>query len=488
MYSQLQQRLFDYVARFNRDDQELYVQSIPNSQAFDFLKEQIPLLDCPDKDLEKIYYFRWWVYRKHIKQTPEGYIITEFLPPVSWAGPHNSINCPACYHIREGRWLQDRENILKQYIDFWLSGSGRAQLYSSWLAWALWEYCSLKDDFAYAIEKLPQLVRFFEIREKEHIRSSGLYWSSDNLDGMEYSISGPGLRPTLNSYAWADAVTISRIAELAGDAALADRYRKKAAALKEKIDTLLWDGSFYKAIPQNKDTDALYPRQPEQDVRELIGYIPWYFGLPEPGKEQVFSQLLDPMGFYAPAGLTTAEQRHPRFLEQQPNECHWNGYVWPFATSYVLVAAANLLRNYSQNVLTKADYYDLLRQYALCHKFTKPDGSEVPWIDENLHPFTGVWDARQTLERWGWPPEKGGAERGKDYNHSLFCDLVLSGLLGITVENGSITAHPIIPEDWDYFRVENLYLKGKRYCISFDRDGSHYGQGDGLQCFCADAL
>lgn len=475
----LRSMLRDYVMQFNHDDEETFHQAVSNADAYSFLSEQIPLLECPDKDLEKTYYFRWWVYRKHIKETPVGHIITEFLPSVPWAGPYNSINCPVGYHIREGRWLKDTDSILKEYIDFWLSGAGRVQLYSSWLIWAVWEYCCHKDDISFAIERLPQLIDFFEIREKEHQRSSGLYWSSDNLDGMEYSISGPGLRPTLNSYAWADAVAISHIAAAAGDDALSREYAEKAAAIKEKMDSLLWDDDFYKAIPQNKD--AVSPPASVADVKELIGFIPWFFYLPDKGKEYIFSMLTDPEEFYAAAGLTTAQQKHPRFLESLPNECHWNGYVWPFATSYTLVAASNVLRKYPKCDFTKADFYHLLRQYALCHRRVREDGKEVAWIDENLHPYTGVWDARETLKNWGWLPEKGGIERGKDYNHSLFCDLVLSGLFGISVENGSFVCDPLIPEDWDYFRVENLWLKGQRYCIVFDRDGKHYGKGKGLQ-------
>ena len=55
-----------YVDAFNKNDNELYKQHIPNAAAWDFLAENIPLLDCPDKDIEEIYYFRWWTYRKAI--------------------------------------------------------------------------------------------------------------------------------------------------------------------------------------------------------------------------------------------------------------------------------------------------------------------------------------------------------------------------------------------------------------------------------------
>ena len=50
-----------------------------------------------------------------------------------------------------------------------------------------------------------------------------------------------------------------------------------------------------------------------------------------------------------------------------------------------------------------------------------------PWIDENLNPYTGDWIARTLLKQRRQAPD----ERGKDYNHSTFCDLVITGLVGL---------------------------------------------------------
>lgn len=95
--------LYKYVERFNADDQELYVNAIPNKDAAEFLKNNIPLFECPDEEIERTYYFRWWTYRKHIKATPDGYVVKEFLPNVSWAKKHNTINAPIGHHLYEGR-------------------------------------------------------------------------------------------------------------------------------------------------------------------------------------------------------------------------------------------------------------------------------------------------------------------------------------------------------------------------------------------------
>lgn len=110
-----------YVNDFNRNDEELYVQLFPNDEAEDFLSNNIPYFECSDKEIEKIYYYRWWTYRKHLKQTPEGFIITEFLPTVPWAGKYNGISCPAIHHFNEGRWLHNQK-YLESYAWYWLKG------------------------------------------------------------------------------------------------------------------------------------------------------------------------------------------------------------------------------------------------------------------------------------------------------------------------------------------------------------------------------
>src|SRR6476469_2648401 len=104
-----------YVGSFNVED---VINLVPNAQAWEWMTGNVPLFECPDKQIEEIYYYRWWTFRKHIKQTPAGTIITEFITPVKHAGPYNSISCALGMHIWEGRWLRER-HYLNEYIHFW---------------------------------------------------------------------------------------------------------------------------------------------------------------------------------------------------------------------------------------------------------------------------------------------------------------------------------------------------------------------------------
>jgi len=470
-----------YVEAFNAGDRELYVQHVPNAAAWQFLKNNVPRFECPDKDLEEVYHFRWWTYRKHVKQTPDGFIITEFLPPVGWAGKHNSISCAAGHHFYEGRWLHD-PRYLDDYAVFWFRKGGEPRRYSFWAADALWAGYLVTGDARRVTDLLPDLVRNYEAWEKSNLDPHGLFWQIDDRDGGEMSIGGSGYRATINSYMYGDAAAIAKIADLAGRGDLAAAYREKASRLKRLVQERLWDAEarFFKILPRGEGARFA-------DVRELYGYTPWYFNLPDAACAVAWKQVMDPKGFYAPFGLTTAEQRHPKFtLSYQGHECQWNGPSWPYATAVTLTAMANLLNAAPQDAVTAKDYLDLLRIYARSQHLKLDDGRTVPWIDENLNPLTGDWIARTRLKSWKngtWDAGKGGEERGKDYNHSTFCDLVITGLVGLRPRaDRTIEVRPLVPDGtWDWFCLDNVRYRGHTLTILWDRTGERYAKGKGLR-------
>ena len=76
--------------------------------------------------------------------------------------------------------------------------------------------------------------------------------------------------------------------------------------------------------------------------------------------------------------------------------------------------------------------------------------------------------------------EYGGYERGKDYNHSTFCDLIISGIVGVLYENNDLSVSPSIPDNWEWFKLENLNFRGKTYTIIYDKTGEKYNKGKGV--------
>lgn len=457
-----------YVDRFNADDVEDIVNLIPNAVAWDWLQSNVPLFDCPDETIRQTYYYRWWTFRKHLKQTPAGVVITEFITPVKHAGAYNTISCALGFHLAEGRWIRNPQ-YLDEYTHYWFFGNdglpdAKFHNYSSWFAHAAWERFSVNGRRTFLLDLLHEFITDYARWEQEKQLPNGLFWQYDVRDGMEESITGSrthkNARPTINSYMYANATAIADMATLGGHADIAATFRAKAATLKQLVQEHLWDAQaqFFKA---QRDENGL------SDAREAIGYVPWCFNLPDRGYEAAWQQLIDPEGFWAPKGLTTAERRHPLFRSHGVGRCEWDGAAWPFATSQTLNALANVLRHYPQPYVTKQHYLDAVRTYAAAHH---KDGK--PYIGEYYDEVTGEW-------------LKGDNPRSRYYNHSTFCDLVIAGLVGLVPRaDGTIELSPLLPPGaWDWFALDNVPYHGRSVSVLWDRTGEHYRRGQGLQVF-----
>jgi hypothetical protein len=442
-----------YIERFNSLYPEDIVNAIPDRDAWEWMRSHIPFLDCSDRGIEEIYYFRWWIYRKHIKHTPDGFVVSEFLPVVGHAMKHNTINCPVGHHLYEGRWIK-KAAYLDDYCRFMLRGGGDLHQYSCWFADAVYARHLVSPDDAFVAGLLAALQGYYRTWEQKE--TDGLFHYTPWMDGMEFSISGnleERFRPTLNSYMYGDALAIARIASIAGDAAAAEQYKARASSIKANVQARLWsdDLEFFATLDeQGNFTPAGAP------VREAVGYVPWYFNLPDPGYEAGWRQLNDPQGFCSPVGLTAAEIRHPQFLKVNPERlASWDGAIWPYATSQTLTAMQNLLRNYDQPFVTASDYMRELGKYAASHI---RDG--MPSISEVLRdPFVR---------------QMSGSEH---YNHSTFCDLVITGAAGIVPRpDDTLEISPLFPQAWDYFCLDGARYRGHLVTVAWDRTGERYGQ------------
>lgn len=474
----------EYIHKFNTNDNETVINSISNQDVWEWMLENIPFFECSDKEIEETYYFRWWVFRKHIKKTPEGYVITEFLPDVSWGGHYNAISCSASHHISEAKWLNNKQYAADN-LKFWCSGSGSKKdiyNYSNWLIASVFEYCTFYGDYQLGMDMLPNLIEIYETLERLHASHLGLFWSDDDRDGMEYSISGKGLRPTINSYLFASAEAISRLAGKCGKIVTSNLYKEKAQRIQLAINNFLWDNEdgFYKNIPlECKDDPIIGTNSAVRVPMEEIGYIPWQYQIPERENDVAWKYLMDEKHFYTLYGPTTADISHSGFMNTKTeHECLWDGPSWPYATSQTLKSLITYLNSVEENNFVDGnDFMKLLKNYASCHYIVK-DGKKINWIDENLNPFTGYWETKGILEKANHPT----AGRGKDYNHSTFCDLVLSGAVGINVVEEGIIFRPLA-ENWGYFATENIICKGRSISVFYDVEGTRYPCGKGFHVF-----
>lgn len=454
-----------YVDYFNGMEDENIIQMIPNSESWEWMKKNIPLFECPQENFEEMFYYRWWTLRKHIKETPVGMAMTEFLVERSYSDKYNLIACAIGHHTYESRWLHNPE-YLKQNLKVWYRGNDggpmdKLRKFSSWTPDAVYNYYLLTGDKDFVIDMLPDLEANYRKWEEERRKPSGMFWQEDVKDGMEEQISGgrrvKNERPTINSYMYGNAVAISKMAALAGKKELVKLFAAKADTMKQLVEQNLWN-------PESSFFETVKEKGGFAEVREAIGYIPWYFNLPEEGYEKAWKEVMDPAGFLAPFGLTTAERSHPEFRTHGCCKCEWDGAVWPFATAQTLTGMANLLNNYDQNVVNDSVYFDLLETYVESQYYRGR-----PYIGEYLDETTGYW-------------LKGDQERSRYYNHSTFNDLLITGLVGLRPRaDEKVEVNPLIPEDkWDWFCLDNVLYHGKTVTIVWDKNGDKYELGKGL--------
>jgi hypothetical protein len=458
-----------YAKHFNTMEDENIVTTIPNAASSEWMRHNIPLFDCPQENFREMYYYRWWTLRKHIKRTPAGYGMTEFLVDRSYADRYNLIACAIGHHVMESRWLRDT-TYLHQILRTWYYGNdGQAMTkmnkFSSWNPAAIYEMWKVQGDTTFMLGLKPRLEEEYVRWEGTNRLKNGLYWQEDVRDGMEESISGGRkkqyARPTINSYMFGNAKALAAMNQLANEIQKVSLYEQKADTIRHFIETKLWneDQQFFET--HRGDSSA--------NVREAIGYIPWYFNLPEVGSKYdvAWQQLLDEKGFSAPYGLTTAERRHPAFRSHGVGTCEWDGAIWPFATSQTLTALANYL-NIQSNLNNQIDLRNaFFRQMELYVESQHHRGR--PYIGEYLDETNGAW-------------LMGDRERSRYYNHSTFNDLIITGICGLRPQaDGSIVVNPLMPKDtWDFFCLDGVNYRGQVLTIIWDKDGQRYHQGTGL--------
>jgi hypothetical protein len=458
-----------------------------DNRDWEWYEANIPFFESPDADIDATYYYRWEVLTKHLVYgSPEtGYTFTEFIDRPYWSGAYGAISCPLRHPAYEIRWLKNRR-VIDDFAHYWFETPGaEPRSYSNWYGDAMWATYTVLGDRRFIEGVLPHMVTQYERWTREHFDPNhGMFSWVGAWDGMEYNINsrltedefggGEGYRPTLNSYMYADAMAISKAAALLGDGERSELFTDRAAALKSRVQEELWDPErefFFHQFAMDERggihakslTYETGPHAGSPHGRELLGYVPWQFNLPDPGYEVAWKFLMDPEYFFAPFGPTTVERNDPQFLIS-PQCCWWSGNEWPYATTQTLVAMANLLNNYRQEVVSREDYFRLLKTYTLDHRM-----NGRPYVAEAANPDNGSWEGHNFFYH------------SEHYLHSAYVDLIVTGLVGLRPRDDNVVeVNPLVPDDWDYFALDDLFYHGHRLAVVWDRQGTRYGMGPGL--------
>ncbi|KAL4804651.1 Six-hairpin glycosidase-like protein [Aspergillus unguis] len=458
--------------------------------------DRIPLFESSVSAIEEVYYYRWSVFRGHQRDLGDlGFLSTEFINDVSWqASPWSILINAANYHLREGRWSRDRR-FKEDYADVLYNVNPTPYQFSEVIADGVWQGYLVDGVAEDVVRNLDRMIAVYDgwndtMDIGGYDVDKEMYYIQPLTDATEYTIAsidasggvdgftgGLAFRPSINSYQYANALAISKIAALTGDDETADAYNAKADKLKTLVQENLWNSTFEHFIDRYYEDNEYVTYWDPIRGRELVGYVPWTHDLPDDNDvyAQAWKHIIDSDKLAGEHGIRTVEPSYEYYMQQyryegSNPECQWNGPVWPYQTTQALTALANLLDHYPNatetGVITKGDYNALLLQYANLHY--NPDYDGKLNIEEDYYPDTGAAIV--------------GLARSPHYFHSGFVDQVISGVVGIRASAEDILeVNPLADADSvSYFRLERVLYHGHDVAVQWDADGSRYGTA-GLQ-------
>ncbi|KAL2841732.1 Six-hairpin glycosidase-like protein [Aspergillus pseudoustus] len=452
--------------------------------------DRIPLFEASISEIQEVYYYRWGLFRAHQRDLgADGFLSTEFINDVGWqTSPWAILINAANYHLREGRWSRDRR-FKEDYANVLFGPNTNPHQFSEVMADGVWQgylVDGVLEDAASRLEAMQTVYNSWNatLDIGGYDTSKGLYYIQPLTDATEYTIAsidasggidgftgGNAFRPSINSYQYANALAISKLAALTGDQTLADEYKERAETIKALVQEHLWNSTFEHFIDRfYVDNEYVTYWDPIRG-RELVGYVPWTHDLPD--DEEAFAQawkhIIDGEKLAGSHGLRTNEPSYEYYMRQyryegDHPECQWNGPAWPYQTTQALTALANLLDHYptssATGIITKADYVAILLQYAQLHYNPSYDG--ILNIEEDYNADTGVPIV--------------GLARSPHYFHSGFIDQVITGFVGIRPSADDVLeVYPLIDETVDYFRIERVLYHGHDVAVQWDATGDRYG-------------
>jgi len=467
------------------DRQKLAAEYFAEDSAW--FQDNIPFFECSDKEIEQVYYYRWKLYKAHIRNTgPNEFIITEFIDHVAWdREPFCTINAASMHHIYEGRWLRD-PRYMDGYINNLYQQGGNDRRYSESVADAAYARYLVDGDKDFIAAQLDKMKMTYEGWYDHYDSTKNMFWIPAMPDATEYTIAsidgsggtagfdgGETFRPTINSYMYGNALAISKIAALKGDEETRHMYEQRANELKSLVEKNLWNDSLQHFTDRYKMDNAFVKYWTFIRGRELAGMAPWYFNLPADNDKYTLAwkHVLDTTQLLGKYGFRTNEPSYEYYFKQfiwfeGKRGSQWNGPSWPYQSSQALTSMANVLNNYHQQVVSNSDYLNVLRLFTRQHYL--PDGKIN--LVENYDPNLGG-----PIVYYYW---------SNHYLHSTYNNLIISGLCGVRPSEGdSLTINPLIDNSINYFYLDNINYRGHDVAIVYDQDGTRYNIGKGLSVF-----
>jgi hypothetical protein len=143
--------------------------------------DNTPFFEYSDKQIEQVYYYRWKLYKAHIRNVEQNqYVITEFSNDVTWdRDPYSTINAATMHHIYEGRWLKDNR-YMDGYINYMFQQGGNNRSYSESVTDAAYARYMVNSDSGFIMKQLDSMQYIYNAWRDHFDSSKHLYYIPAN--------------------------------------------------------------------------------------------------------------------------------------------------------------------------------------------------------------------------------------------------------------------------------------------------------------------
>ena len=424
-----------------------------------FFTDEIPRFSCSDRQLEQLYYFRWFL----LKFSTAGGNLGYYKYPVVMEGraAYQTYCCySAPFMALDMNWAKDPQigfghfaNMIHcQYEDGrfpWYSApnTNRVPLHhksasgNSFLPAAAWEHYKIHGNKKYIEQVYDGFAKNMQwwINDRDDNRD-GLFIIKDQLEtGMDdiFSNRTPYESVDGTSYAYLNLTALEGMAKILGKHEDVKKWSNYAKKTKQAVLNKLW----------NKKRNIFSHRDPRSKkfskIMSIADFYPFFSQLA--GKEQLtcLNHLFSENEFWAKYPVPSISMDDPQF----DPEAFWMGPSWPAATCHIVEGLALAAKNLDSSLVANAA--ELFRRAANIY-FT-------PQIDfhERYNPLTG-----KPLSQF------------KDYMHSWWIDLIIKHVVGFMPNaDGKLELKPL-PLGLDYFAMEGIPYHGHSVSVYWQRPDS----------------
>ena len=445
--------------------------------------DNVPYFDASDPAFKKMWYYRWWVVRFNLTQADtsdlKGYRFYE-----GKLGFDNEISFAVPVQLKELSYLRDPEFGLQQAENSYRNLSSGAvvdppgspywgETYSHWIAAAVAEFNrvhpipperlnallpAMAGDVRAWLTQFDKDGDALPERSKPRVTGYDLdilsywYFSGTRLD---VAADPPSLeRVDFASFVYANARAVAELARIAHNAALASEFDALANRIRAATLQQLWDDDTHFFYPQRAPDHTRVP------IRELHGFFPFTTLLApdEPRYLKALEKFIDPEEFWARFPPVITSQYYYRRWTWEMDGLSRN--IAPHPISMGARTLLQVLKHYHQNIITPSHFMDLMGRYtALMYPGVNP--YDALWRP-NAHEYYSKWEPHQVSTH----PKP--SDISHDF-HSMYCALVVEGVVGLTPRNDAkIELQPAALE-WDHFVLDRLRYHDKDLTIVWDQ-------------------